>query len=45
LKERYYPKDLGVDGRIESELVLGKLAFGLWSGYSWLRIESNGGLL
>jgi hypothetical protein len=31
LKERDLSKDQGVDGRMESELILGRLAEGVWS--------------
>jgi hypothetical protein len=35
-------KTQGVDGRMGSEWVLGRLAGGLWIEYSWLRIEAGG---
>jgi hypothetical protein len=45
LKGRDHSEDLGVDGRIILELILGKQGGNLWSGFIWLRIESSGGLL
>jgi hypothetical protein len=32
----------GVDGRMGSEWVLGRLAGGVWIEYIWLRIEAGG---
>jgi hypothetical protein len=43
-KERNYSEDRGVDGRMGLEWMLGRLA-GRWSGPTWLRIETGGGLL
>jgi hypothetical protein len=40
-KERDYLEDQGVDGRMGSEWVLGRLAGG-WSGFSCLRIGTGG---
>jgi hypothetical protein len=37
--------DQGVDGRMGSEWILGRLATGVQSGSSWLRIGTGGGLL
>jgi hypothetical protein len=37
-------EDQGVDGRMESEWIVGRLARVL-SEFSWLRIGANGGLL
>jgi hypothetical protein len=37
--------DQRVDGRVGSEWILGRLAGGMWSGSSWLRIGTGGGLL
>jgi hypothetical protein len=45
LKERDHFEDQGVDGRMESEGILGKLDRGVKSGSSWLRIGAGGGLL
>jgi hypothetical protein len=44
-KERNHSEDRGVDGRIGSERILGRLAAGMWSGFNWLRIGTGGGLL
>jgi hypothetical protein len=44
-KETDHVEYLGVDGRKESEWILGRLAGGLWNGFSWLRIGTGGGLL
>jgi hypothetical protein len=38
-------EDQGVDGRMGSEWTLGRLAGGVWSGLTWLRIGTVGGLL
>jgi hypothetical protein len=35
----------GVDGRMRSKWTLGRLVGGLWSGFTWLRIGTVGGLL
>jgi hypothetical protein len=35
----------GVDGRLGSEWILGSLVVGVYSGSSWLRIRTGGGLL
>jgi hypothetical protein len=43
-KEGEYSEDRGVDGRMGSEWILGRLA-GVWSGYKCLRIVTGGGLL
>jgi hypothetical protein len=42
LKERNYLEDWGVDGRMGSEWILVGV---VWSGFSWLRIGTGGGLL
>jgi hypothetical protein len=44
-KEKYHLKDPGVDKRMGSKLTLGKLAGGVWNGFTWLRIGTVGGLL
>jgi hypothetical protein len=44
-KERDLLEDRGVDGRMGSEWLLGRLAGGVQSGSSWLRIGTGGGLL
>jgi hypothetical protein len=38
-------KDQGVDGRLGSKWTLGRLAGRVWSGFTWLRIGTVGGLL
>jgi hypothetical protein len=38
-------KDQGVDGKMGSKWTLGRLAGGGWSGFTWLRIATVGGLL
>jgi hypothetical protein len=38
-------KDQGVDGMMGSKLDLGRLAGGVWSEFTWLRIGTVGGLL
>jgi hypothetical protein len=38
-------KDQGVDGRMGLEWILGRLAEGVWIGFTWLRIGTVGGLL
>jgi hypothetical protein len=38
-------EDQGVDGRMGSELILGKFARALQNGSSWLRTGADGGLL
>jgi hypothetical protein len=37
--------DLGVDGRIILDWILGKYGGSVWSGFKWLRIETSSGLL
>jgi hypothetical protein len=38
-------KDKGVDGRMGLKWTLGTLVGGVWSGFTWLRIGTVGGLL
>jgi hypothetical protein len=38
-------EDKAVDGKMESECVLGRLAWGLWTGFDWPRKGTGGGLL
>jgi hypothetical protein len=42
-KERDHSEDRSVDGRMGSEWILGRM--GVWSGFSWLRIGTGGGIL
>jgi hypothetical protein len=44
-KVRGHLEDQGVDGRVESEWILGRLACGVWIGFDWLRTGTGGGLL
>jgi hypothetical protein len=44
-KEIDHLEDQGVDRRMGSEWILGRLAGGVYSGSSWLRIGTGGGLL
>jgi hypothetical protein len=43
LKERDHWEDTGVDGRIILRRIFGKWDKGVWTGLSWLRIETGGG--
>jgi hypothetical protein len=43
-RERDHLEDQGVDGRMESEWMLGRLAGGVYIGSIWLRIGTGGGL-
>jgi hypothetical protein len=42
LKERDQSEDWGIDGRMGSKWILGRLVERIWSGFSWLRIETGG---
>jgi hypothetical protein len=44
-KGKYLLEDQGVDGRMGSEWILGRLAGRMLNGFSWLRIGASGGLL
>jgi hypothetical protein len=44
-KEKDQLKDQGVDGRMGLEWIIGRLVRGVWSGFTWLRIGTVGGLL
>jgi hypothetical protein len=44
-KEKDHLEDQGIDGRMGSKWILGKLVGGVWSGFTWLRIGTVGGLL
>jgi hypothetical protein len=39
-EERDHSEDRGVDGRMGLECILGRL----WSGFTWLRVGTGGGL-
>jgi hypothetical protein len=43
--ERDHLEDQGVGGKMGSEWILGRLAWGVWSGFDWLRTGTGGGLL
>jgi hypothetical protein len=45
LKGRYYSEDLGIDGKIILEWVLGKWDGKVWTGCIWLRIGISGRFL
>jgi hypothetical protein len=44
-KERDHLEDQGVGGKMGSEWILGRLAWGVWIGFDWLRTGTGGGLL
>jgi hypothetical protein len=44
-KERDHSEDQGVDRRMGSECILGRLAEGVWIGFDWLRIGTGGELM
>jgi hypothetical protein len=44
-KERDHLEDQGVGGKMGSEWILGRLAWGVWIGFDWLRTGIGGGLL
>jgi hypothetical protein len=45
LKGREFSEDLGVDGRVILEWMLGKYGGKMWTGCMWLRAGTSGGLL
>jgi hypothetical protein len=45
LRERDQLEDQDVDGRIILRWVFRKWYVGVWTGFSWLRIETGGGQL
>jgi hypothetical protein len=45
LKGRDHSEELGVEGKMILECILGKQAWGLRIGFIWLRIGTSGGLL
>jgi hypothetical protein len=45
LKRRGYSEDMGVDGRIILEWILGMGEGKVWTGFIWLMLGINGGLL
>jgi hypothetical protein len=44
-KGREHSEDLGIDGKIILELILGKQGGKVWTGCIWLRIGTSSGLL
>jgi hypothetical protein len=44
-KGKDHLKDQGVDGRMGSKWTFGRLVGAVWSGFTWLRIGTVGGLL
>jgi hypothetical protein len=38
-------EDQGVGGKMGSGWILGRLAWGVWIEFDWLRTETGGGLL
>jgi hypothetical protein len=38
-------EDQGVGGKMGSEWTLGRVAWGMWIGFDWLRTGTGGGLL
>jgi hypothetical protein len=44
-KGRDHSEDQGVAGRMKSQRILRRLAWGMWIGFDWLRIGTGGGLL
>jgi len=44
-KEKEHSEDSGVDERMGSEWIFERLAVGVWSGFSWLRVNFGGDLL
>jgi hypothetical protein len=43
--ERNHLEDQSVGGKLESKCILGRLAWGGWIGFDWLRTGTGGGLL
>jgi hypothetical protein len=44
-KERDHLEDQGVGVKMGSEWILGRLAWGMWIGFDWLRKGTGGALL
>jgi hypothetical protein len=44
-KERDHSEDQGVGGKLGSEWILGRLAWGVWIRFDWLRTGTDGELL
>jgi hypothetical protein len=43
-KEKHHLEDQGVGGKMGSEWIFGRLAWGVWIGFDWLRTGTGGGL-
>jgi hypothetical protein len=43
--KRDHWEDQGVGGKMGSEWILGRLAWGVWIGFDWLRTGTGGRLL
>jgi hypothetical protein len=44
-KERDHLEDQSVGRKMGSEWILGRLAWGVWIGFDWLKTGTGGGLL
>jgi hypothetical protein len=44
-KERDHLEDQGTGRKMGSEWILGRLAWGVWIGFDWLKTGTGGGLL
>jgi hypothetical protein len=44
-KEKDHLEDQGVGGKMGSEWILGRLGWGVWIGFDWLRTGTGGVLL
>jgi hypothetical protein len=44
-REGDHLKDQGVGGKMGSEWILGRLAWGVWIGLVWFRTGTDGGML
>jgi hypothetical protein len=44
-KKRDHLEDQDVGGKMGLEWILGRLAWGVWIGFDWLRTGTGGGLL
>jgi hypothetical protein len=42
---RGHSEDLGIDGKVIIERILGKLGGKMWTGFIWFTIGTSGGLL
>jgi hypothetical protein len=45
VREEVHLEDVGIDGRIILKWILKNCLAGVWSGLTWLRIWTGGGLL